>query len=535
MKQRNNKKGKQQADTAKQVVPPEAPDTWRHVPWETQEEGLGFALLLTNHSRGCVLNSQNLVIEYQRNESVEFCLARALSRCVDHQTTTTTASNAFTNATVTRTLTRMLSSRPLSFVKDMLKVEDVSTAGCVTKDDFVRRYLSHALDPSNSREKAACEPRRPKMVVFDSVPLQRDSQRVLQLWGVKSATQPLSAAIRRRLAKELYMVHCGRNMDDLLLRVPGMNVDLVARFFKSASKFYHAAPWRYLDGHTFTLSIGDRHWLVSVLGRMGEGPAELARSYPDYFQSSDCGLYMKHSPGFTQPSSWTYEDMRRHGLESVDFVSRDAVPLPEERAMLEHGWKLAGGVEGFLNEGHNTFPYTTVEPGLAEAESEEDEEEECGGARRPIPAELAWLIYAMVAIRKWVKRGHLRCVGVDDDGLPAYDPHTFSIKLGEETVRIRFPTVMEGREAAAAPPASPATADGPDSTAAAAGEPPLPDAGMQRCAMCAKQVKVKWCSRCREVGYCSPACQREHWPAHKPACAPASITASERRPAGGVA
>lgn len=35
------------------------------------------------------------------------------------------------------------------------------------------------------------------------------------------------------------MVHCGRNMDDLLLRVPGMNVDLVARFFKSASKFYH--------------------------------------------------------------------------------------------------------------------------------------------------------------------------------------------------------------------------------------------------------------------------------------------------------
>ncbi|ELR13325.1 MYND finger domain containing protein [Acanthamoeba castellanii str. Neff] len=480
MKQRNKKKGKQQADTAKQVVPPEAADTWRHVPWETQEEGLGFALLLTNHSRGCVLNSQNLVIEYQRNESVEFCLARALSR-------------------------------PLSFVKDMLKVEDVSTAGCVTKDDFVRRYLSHALDPSNSREKAACEPRRPKMVVFDSVPLQRDSQRVLQLWGVRSATQPLSAAIRRRLAKELYMVHCGRNMDDLLLRVPGMSVDLVARFFKSASKFYHA------------------------------GPAELARIYPDYFQSSDCGLYMKHSPGFTQPSSWTYEDMRRHGLESVDFVSRDAVPLPEERAMLEHGWKLAGGVEGFLNEGHNTFPYTTVEP-----ESEEDEEEECGGARRPIPAELAWLIYAMVAIRKWVKRGHLRCVGVDDDGLPAYDPHTFSIKLGEETVRIRFPTVMEGREAAAAPPASPATADGPDSTAAAAGEPPLPDAGMQRCAMCAKQVKgrntdgkcgvqVKWCSRCREVGYCSPACQREHWPAHKPACAPASITASERRPAGGVA
>jgi len=49
------------------VVPPPEADTWRHVPWETQEEGLGFALLLTNHSRGCVLNSQNLVIEYQRS------------------------------------------------------------------------------------------------------------------------------------------------------------------------------------------------------------------------------------------------------------------------------------------------------------------------------------------------------------------------------------------------------------------------------------------------------------------------------------
>jgi hypothetical protein len=48
-----------------------------------------------------------------------------------------------------------------------------------------------------------------------------------------------------------------------------------------------AAPWRYLDGHTFALSIGDRHWLVSVLGALGEGVAELARSYPDYFQSSD--------------------------------------------------------------------------------------------------------------------------------------------------------------------------------------------------------------------------------------------------------
>lgn len=92
--------------------------------------------------------------------------------------------------------------------------------------------------------------------------------------------------------------------------------------------------------------------------------------------------------------------------------------------------------------------------GLAEAKDEEaeEEEEECGGgARRPIPAELAWLIYAMVAITKWVKRGHLRCVGVDDGGLPAYDPHTYyhhhhhppSSPSSSVTVRRHDPQVLD--------------------------------------------------------------------------------------------
>jgi hypothetical protein len=174
--------------------------------------------------------------------------------------------------------------------------------------------------------------------------------------------------------------------------------------------------------------------------------------------------------------------------------------------------------------------------GLAEAtgegdEDEEEEEEECGGdARRPIPVELAWLIYAMVAITKWVKRGHLRYVGVDDDGLPAYDPHTyaphhhrhhprhqsmtvrlhgprFSIKLGEETVRIEFPTSDDPYDPySPAAAAAPATAGGPDSTTAAAA-PPLPVAGMQRCAMCAKQAKVSNNATTQRYGTLTAECR----------------------------
>jgi hypothetical protein len=95
----------------------------------------------------------------------------------------------------------------------------------VTKDDYIRRYLTHALDSSGyvpvshahletwrlrlihgivvvsvlcwmmsrSRENSACVLMRPKVVTFASLPLQREAHHVLQLWGVKSAIQPLSA------------------------------------------------------------------------------------------------------------------------------------------------------------------------------------------------------------------------------------------------------------------------------------------------------------------------------------------------------
>jgi hypothetical protein len=92
--------------------------------------------------------------------------------------------------------------------------------------------------------------------------------------------------------------------------------------------------------------------------------------------------------------------------------------------MLEHEWKLAGGVAGFLDEGHHTFPYPTVASGnprcataqclmapgltrtlLSGADEDDDEDSSEEGKRetikerRPVPTELAWLVYAMVALR----------------------------------------------------------------------------------------------------------------------------------------
>lgn len=45
-----------------------------------------------------------------------------------------------------------------------------------------------------------------------------------------------------------------------------------------------------------------------------------------------------------------------------------------------------------------------------------------------------------------------------------------------------------------------------------------------RCAACSMPARagapLKKCSRCMEVRYCSPTCQREHWRVHKPTCHP---------------
>ena len=38
------------------------------------------------------------------------------------------------------------------------------------------------------------------------------------------------------------------------------------------------------------------------------------------------------------------------------------------------------------------------------------------------------------------------------------------------------------------------------------------------CASCNTTEKLKQCSRCKTVPYCSPACQRAHWQIHKPSC-----------------
>ncbi|KAL6758702.1 hypothetical protein V8C86DRAFT_1434121 [Haematococcus lacustris] len=70
------------------------------------------------------------------------------------------------------------------------------------------------------------------------------------------------------------------------------------------------------------------------------------------------------------------------------------------------------------------------------------------------------------------------------------------------------------------------------------GKPAAGSEAAQCCAQCgAANVKLSRCSRCRKVTYCSPACQKKHWKAHKAAChAPAdpasqpASTASE--PAG---
>ncbi|KAL6761559.1 hypothetical protein V8C86DRAFT_2531662, partial [Haematococcus lacustris] len=64
--------------------------------------------------------------------------------------------------------------------------------------------------------------------------------------------------------------------------------------------------------------------------------------------------------------------------------------------------------------------------------------------------------------------------------------------------------------------------------AACGGQPAAGSESAQCCAQCgAGNVKLFRCSRCREVTYCSPACQKKHWKAHKAACHAPADTASQ--------
>lgn len=43
-------------------------------------------------------------------------------------------------------------------------------------------------------------------------------------------------------------------------------------------------------------------------------------------------------------------------------------------------------------------------------------------------------------------------------------------------------------------------------------------ADLTACASCATTDNLKHCARCKNVSYCSKACQRAHWQTHKPSC-----------------
>ncbi|KAJ9528159.1 hypothetical protein QJQ45_005795 [Haematococcus lacustris] len=60
------------------------------------------------------------------------------------------------------------------------------------------------------------------------------------------------------------------------------------------------------------------------------------------------------------------------------------------------------------------------------------------------------------------------------------------------------------------------------------GQPAAGSDAAQCCAQCgAGNVKLFRCSRCREVTYCSPTCQKKHWKAHKAACHAPADAASQ--------
>ena len=59
------------------------------------------------------------------------------------------------------------------------------------------------------------------------------------------------------------------------------------------------------------------------------------------------------------------------------------------------------------------------------------------------------------------------------------------------------------------------TATATTSTAASA------SGSKDQCAECGEaNGRLSLCGRCRGIAYCSTACQRKHWSAHKPTCKP---------------
>lgn len=65
---------------------------------------------------------------------------------------------------------------------------------------------------------------------------------------------------------------------------------------------------------------------------------------------------------------------------------------------------------------------------------------------------------------------------------------------------------------------APADAKGDTKSAAAASTESKRTTAEATCAKCAKPEALKQCSGCRTLNYCSPECQKAHWPMHKVIC-----------------
>lgn len=85
--------------------------------------------------------------------------------------------------------------------------------------------------------------------------------------------------------------------------------------------------------------------------------------------------------------------------------------------------------------------------------------------------------------------------------------------------------IQEEPVAAAAPPpaAEEASLEGVAAPPAPSSQPPPPSRPHRRCAACgategSQGHRVRKCSACRQVYYCSTECQHADWPAHKKLC-----------------